>query len=88
VTPINNGEEPLARTPWLAFFFDSADDSQPPVRTAVVEAENEDDAGRQATAQMGRCLRVAVARPAWVPSGAATKAREAAARGRAAPLCE
>jgi hypothetical protein len=82
----------VAKIPWLAFFFDSVDDSQPPVRTAVVEAENEDDASKLAREQIGRCLRFAIARPVWVPPSVVVLARqvasESAARRRAAPLCE
>jgi len=52
-----------------AFYFDNFDKSAPASRTAIIEAENEDDAGRIAIAQMGRSMRVDVTRPVWgVPS--------------------
>lgn len=79
----------MAKHPWLAFFFDCVDESQPPVRTEVVEADSEDEAGKLATAHLDGCLRVAIARPVWIPPRAASMAREAAsARRRSAPLCE
>jgi hypothetical protein len=55
----------MAKLTWHAYYFDSLDRASPIARTAVIEAENEDDAGRIAIAQMGRCMRVDVARLMW-----------------------
>jgi hypothetical protein len=82
----------MNKIPWLAFFFDCVDDSHAPLRTEVVEADNEDDAAKLANEHLGDCLRVAIARPAWVSPDVAILAREAAyaraARRRAAPAAE
>ena len=79
----------MAKHPWLAFFFDCVDESQPPVRMEVVEADSEDEAGKLAAAHLGSCQRVAIARPVWIPPGAALMTREAtSARRASAPLCE
>jgi hypothetical protein len=48
-----------------AYYFDSFDVTGLPTRTAVIQAEDEDQAGRIAVAAMGRCLRVNVAQPIW-----------------------
>jgi len=58
----------MAQLPWHAFYYDSLDDSSPPVRSAIIEAVDEIEAERAATMQMGRCKRVEIARPAWAPS--------------------
>jgi hypothetical protein len=50
---------------WHAFYFNSFDSSAAPSRTAMIEADNEDQAGQIAVAQMGRSLRVDVTRPIW-----------------------
>jgi hypothetical protein len=55
----------MARSTWHAYYFDSFDRSAPVARTAIIEADNEDDAGRIAVAQMGRSMRVHVTRPVW-----------------------
>jgi hypothetical protein len=55
----------MARSTWHAYYFDTLDRSSPVARTAIIEADNEDDAGKIAIAQMGRCMRVDVARPMW-----------------------
>jgi hypothetical protein len=55
----------MARSTWHAYYFDSLDRTSPVARTAIIEADNEDDAGKIAIAQMGRCMRVDVARPMW-----------------------
>jgi hypothetical protein len=55
----------MAKLTWQAYFFDSLDKMSPIARTAVIEAESEDDAGKIAVAQMGRCMRVEVARLMW-----------------------
>jgi hypothetical protein len=55
----------MAKLTWHAYYFDSLDRGAPVARTTLIEAENEDDAGKIAIAQMGRCMRVDVARPMW-----------------------
>ena len=55
----------MAKLTWHAYYFDSLDKKSPVARMAVIEAETEDDAGKIAIAQMGRCMRVDVARPMW-----------------------
>jgi hypothetical protein len=55
----------MARSTWHAYYFDSLDRKSPVARMAIIEADNEDDAGKIAIAQMGRCMRVDVARPMW-----------------------
>ena len=55
----------MARSTWHAYYFDSLDRKSPVARMAIIEADNEDDAGKMAVAQMGRCMRVDVARPMW-----------------------
>jgi hypothetical protein len=55
----------MARLTWHAYYFDSLDRKSPIARMAIIEADNEDDAGKIAIAQMGRCMRVDVARPMW-----------------------
>jgi hypothetical protein len=50
---------------WHAFYFNSLDRAAAPSRTAMIEADNEDQAGRIAVAQMGRSLRVDIAQPIW-----------------------
>jgi hypothetical protein len=57
----------MAKLTWHAYYFDSLDRTSPIARTAIIEADNEDDAGKIAVAQMGRCMRVDVARPMWSP---------------------
>jgi hypothetical protein len=46
----------MARSTWHAYYFDSLDRTSPVARTAIIEADNEDDAGKIAIAQMGRCM--------------------------------
>ncbi len=55
----------MAKLTWHAYYFDSLDRTSPVARTAIIEADDEDDAGKIAIAQMGRCMRVDVARPMW-----------------------
>ncbi|MGA2043286.1 MAG: hypothetical protein ABSG83_07910 [Roseiarcus sp.] len=63
----------MAKLTWHAFYFDRIDRSGPAARTAIIEAETEDDAGRIAVAQMGRCMRVDVTRPVWREPAAAAR---------------
>jgi hypothetical protein len=56
----------MAQFPWHAFFYDTLHDSAP-ARTAVIEAEDDVEAGRIARAQMGGYARVELARPVWAP---------------------
>ncbi|MGD0723386.1 MAG: hypothetical protein ABR970_20325 [Roseiarcus sp.] len=58
---------------WHAFYFDKIDRSEPAARTAIIQAETEEDAGRIAVAQMGRCMRVDVTRPVWGEPAAAVR---------------
>ena len=55
----------MANTAWHAYYFASLYDCTPPVRTEIIEAENEDDAARVAKGRMERCRRVDIARPVW-----------------------
>ena len=50
---------------WHAYYFDGFDRDLPPARVVAIQADNEDEAGRLAIAQMGRSLRVDVTRPLW-----------------------
>jgi hypothetical protein len=54
-----------AKVTWHAYYFNSLDRTSPVARTAIIEADNEEEAGKIAIAQMGRCMRVNVARPMW-----------------------
>jgi hypothetical protein len=74
----------MAKLVFHAFYFDSFDKAAPAARTAIIEADNEDDAGRIAVAQMGRALRVDVTRPVWGGASATPDAAwRSAARGPA-----
>jgi stage III sporulation protein SpoIIIAA len=55
----------MTKIAWHAYYFTSFDRSLPPARTAIIEAETEDEAGRIAIAQMGPYMRVDIARPVW-----------------------
>lgn len=55
----------MAKLTWHAYYFDSLDRTSPVARTTIIEADNEDDAAKIAIAQMGRCMRVNVARLMW-----------------------
>lgn len=57
----------MASIAWHAYYFDSFENSAPPVRTEVIESANEDDAVKLARGRMGRCKRVDIARPVWEP---------------------
>jgi hypothetical protein len=50
---------------WHAFYFDGFASSAPPVRTELIEAENEDEAAEVAKGHLGRCKRVDLAPPRW-----------------------
>ncbi|MGD0719597.1 MAG: hypothetical protein ABR970_00925 [Roseiarcus sp.] len=56
----------MAQFPWHAYFYDTLHDTAP-ARTAIIEAEDDVEAGRIARAQMGGCARVELARPVWAP---------------------
>jgi hypothetical protein len=71
----------MARLTWHAYYFDSLDRTSPVARTAIIEADNEDDAGKIAIAQMGRCMRVDVARPMWGAPSLAPGAQRSPAAG-------
>jgi len=61
-----NGEKHEARMiEWQAYYFDSFDNGSPPIRIITIQADNEDEAGRIAIAQMGRSMRVQVTRLVW-----------------------
>jgi hypothetical protein len=67
----------LSKSAWQAFYFDSLERGCAVVRTLIIEAEDEEEAGRIATGQMGRCMRVHVTRPVWAaPDGAGLGAFE------------
>jgi hypothetical protein len=57
----------MANIVWHAYYFDSLENSSPPVRTEIIESESEDDAAKIAAGHMGRCKRADIARPAWQP---------------------
>jgi hypothetical protein len=61
----------MAQGTWHAYYFDTFDTKSPPARIAVIAAENEEEAGRIATREMGRSMRVNVGQPIW---GAAPEA--------------
>jgi hypothetical protein len=66
---------------WHAYYFDSLDRKSPVARTAIIEADSEDEAGKIAITQMGRCMRVDVARPMWgAPVARAPASNSAAER--------
>jgi hypothetical protein len=78
----------MAKSTWHAYYFDNLDRASPIARTAIIEADSEDDAGKIAVAQMGRCMRVDVARPMWgAPASANPRnvAGNSALRGGASP---
>jgi stage III sporulation protein SpoIIIAA len=72
----------MAKATWHAYYFDSFDRSSPASRTAIIEAESEEAAGKLAIAQMGRAMRVHVTRPVW---GGYAAAKPAARSMREAP---
>jgi hypothetical protein len=49
---------------WHAYYFDTLNDTSP-ARMTTIQADNEDEAGKIAIAQMGRCMRVHVTWPLW-----------------------
>jgi hypothetical protein len=49
---------------WNAYYFETLNDTSP-ARMTTIQADDEDEAGRIAIAQMGRCMRVHVTRPIW-----------------------
>jgi hypothetical protein len=51
--------------PWHAYYYDAVENSGPPTRTEMIEAESESDAARVAKSHMGRCKRVEIAGPRW-----------------------
>jgi hypothetical protein len=62
-------------TTWHAFYFDNFDNTQSPVRTVVIEACDEEEAGKLAIAEMGRCVRVDVTLPIWATPSSQTRDR-------------
>jgi hypothetical protein len=50
---------------WNAYYFDNLSAASKPVRVQMIEAEDEEEAGKIAIAAMGRSMRVNVARPIW-----------------------
>ena len=69
----------MAKSTWCAHYFDSLERTSPIARMAIFEADNGDDAGEIAVAQMGRCMRVDVARAVWGAPDHAMRARAALA---------
>jgi hypothetical protein len=61
---------------WHAYYFDSLDNTSP-ARMTTIQADNEDEAGKIAIAQMGRCMRVHVTRPVWEGPSQPTVERQA-----------
>ncbi|WP_158816766.1 hypothetical protein [Methylocapsa sp. S129] len=57
----------MANIAWHAYYFDSLENSSPPVRTEIIESESEDDAAKVATGHMGRCKRFDIAPLVWEP---------------------
>jgi hypothetical protein len=53
---------------WNAYYFDALDATLP-ARVTTIQADNEDEAGKVAIAQMGRCMRVHVTRSIWEAPG-------------------
>jgi hypothetical protein len=53
---------------WNAYYFDTLSAAAEPARVMTIEARDEDEAGKIATARMGRSMRVHVARPIWAGS--------------------
>ena len=49
---------------WNAYYFDTLDAALP-ARVAIIQADNEDEAGKVAITQMGRSMRVYVTRSIW-----------------------
>jgi len=54
----------MTKSVWHAIYFATFDDTAPAARTAVIHADDEGSACRIAIAQMGRCMKVHVTRPA------------------------
>jgi len=54
----------MTKSIWHAIYFTTFDDTAPAARTTVIHADDESSACRMAIAQMGRCMKVHVTRPA------------------------
>jgi len=50
---------------WLAYYYDSSENSLPPALTELIEAESMDDAVKIARSHMGLRQRVEIASPRW-----------------------
>lgn len=55
----------MTNVPWHVYYFDGFENSRPPTRTELIEAESEDDAANVARSHMGRCKRVDIVGPRW-----------------------
>ena len=54
----------MTKSIWHAIYFATFDDKAPAARIAVIHADDEGSACRIAIAEMGRCMKVHVTRPA------------------------
>ncbi len=50
---------------WHAFYYDRTAESAPPVRSEIIEADNEEAAARVAREHLGGCARVSLESPRW-----------------------
>jgi len=55
----------MTGVPWHAYYFNGTENSRPPTRTELIEAECENDAAEIAKSHMGRCKRVDIVGPRW-----------------------
>jgi hypothetical protein len=60
----SRNEGPMMKSIWHAIYFATFDDTVPAARTTIIHADDESSACRIAIAQMGRCMKVHVTRPA------------------------
>jgi hypothetical protein len=51
---------------WHAYYYDRTTESAPPVRSEVIEADNEEAAARVAREHLGGCVRVHLEAPRWM----------------------
>ncbi len=58
----------MSNVPWHAYYYDGVENSRPPTRTEMIEAETESDAAKVAKSHMGQCKRVEIVGPRWAPA--------------------
>jgi hypothetical protein len=76
----------MTKSIWHAIYFATFDDTAPAARTTVINADDESSACRIAIAEMGRCMKVHVTRPASDAGESDMIAGSAPAYGRAVAM--